>query len=371
MPIQPVVAFQHRLTVAGQVVYDTDTRCDNVPRVKVGLRKRLGLDGDGAYGLPQLNLLRKPSLVTIPANAAVDRQTPHGPGVVRERADRIERVAGRQMAFVIVLEPADLRGRRNTEDQLAGNVIVVDVLDVTANALQEPNPLQLLEELAADFHGMAALRCVQEVGCGARPLLTVAIVLVLLMRAKDVELAYIAEEIVFRSVGNLRKVVAEITVARLDVQLLAQRAVPLRFVHPAARVLPVRRPWGEVLVIGERNPVRLNLLAPLVIPDDLVVLVGLVGALADRVPERGVEALAEEEIRLPDGVELLAVGAEPPDFVSLYRTADVDGRVVIPIDLVAVLTNRAVVERGWYCVLRQGCSIPAVSCCTNRRSTHR
>ena len=39
-----------------------------------------------------------------------------------------------------------------------------------------------------------------------------------------------------------------------------------------------------------------------------------------------------------------AVGAEPPDLVPLDRTADVDRGVVVAIDLVAVLANRAVVE---------------------------
>jgi hypothetical protein len=52
-----------------------------------------------------------------------------------------------------------------------------------------------------------------------------------------------------------------------------------------------------------------------------VVLVHLIGALDDRVPQLRVERLVELEIRLRNRVKLRAVGAEPPDLVLLDRAA--------------------------------------------------
>ena len=84
------------------------------------------------------------------------------------------------MAVVVVLQPADLRRRRNAEDHLIGDAVVVDVLDVAAHTLQHAEPLELLQDLAADLERVAALRRIEEIGGRPGPLLAIAIVLVLL-----------------------------------------------------------------------------------------------------------------------------------------------------------------------------------------------
>src|SRR5688500_12191749 len=245
----------------------------------------------------------------------------------------------------VVLQAADLRCRRDAEDHLRRRAVVVDVLDVAADSLEHAEPLQLFEDFTAELERVAALGGVEEVGCGAGPLLPIAIVLVLLMRAGDLERARVAEVVRFGAVGDLREVIAEVAVARFDIELVAERAVPFRLVDPAAGILPVGGTFIAIGVSGLRQTVGLDLLAPLIVANQLVLLVNLVGALANGVPQLGVERLVELEVRLLHGVELRAVGPKPPNLVALDRTAEVDVGVVIAIDLVAVRANRGVVER--------------------------
>src|SRR6185369_738378 len=83
-------------------------------------------------------------------------------------------------------------------------------------------------------------------------------------------------------VREQREVVAEHAVARLDVHVLADGAVPLTLVNPAARDLLERRAEVGVAVGAGWQTVRLNFLAPLVVPNQLVVLVDLIRRLPRR-----------------------------------------------------------------------------------------
>jgi hypothetical protein len=53
---------------------------------------------------------------------------------------------------------------------------------------------------------------------------------------RDAGAAVVPEEVV-GAVGQQREVIAEVAVARLEIELVADRAVPLTLVNPAARVL--------------------------------------------------------------------------------------------------------------------------------------
>ena len=152
------------------------------------------------------------------------------------------------------------------------------------------------------------------------------------------------EEVV-GAVGAEWEVVAEVAVARFDVQLVADRAVPLGLVNPATRQLRIGLVGRRVGVGREGQPVGLFLLSPLVITNQLVLLVDLVGHLADGVPQQRVERLVEREVGLSNGIRLAAVGAEEPDLVLLDRATGVDVVVVVRRDLVAVRADRRVVER--------------------------
>ena len=185
----------------------------------------------------------------------------------------------------------------------------------------------------------AHLRRVDEVGARQVVLLAVAVELPALLRTRERQVRGVAEPEVLGAVGEQREVVAEVTEARFEVQLVADGAVPFSLVDPAARVLVVGLAFVRVGVAGVRQTVGLVLLAPLVVADDLVVLVHLVGELAHRVPQLGVEGLVELEQRLRHRVLLRAVGAEPPDLVLLDRAAHVDGRVVVLVDLVRALAE--------------------------------
>src|SRR5207253_1253164 len=97
-------------------------------------------------------------------------------------------------------------------------------------------------------------------------------------------------------------------------------AVPLTLVDPAAGDLLERAVEARVVEPALRQAVRLNLLAPLVVADQLVVLVDLVGGLARGVPQLGVEEGAgdrADEVRLADRRLLVAVREVPPHFVLL------------------------------------------------------
>src|SRR6185436_15485798 len=132
-----------------------------------------------------------------------------------------------------------------------------------------------------------------EVGGREVVLRPVAIELLRLMRALRDERTGILPEEVVGAVGDQREVIAEVAVAGFDVHLVADRAVPLALVHPASGVLLVGL-LGRLVGVGrERQAVRLNLLAPLVVTNQLVLLIELIGALADQVPQLGVEGLVE------------------------------------------------------------------------------
>ena len=352
VPVEAVVALQHGLAVAAQVVRHADAGSDLAPREERLLGKRPGdhLVGEGReLGRPlrqrtrQLFLLWNPALVTIVAHAEVDRGAADRPRVGEEEAQMVE--VGLRGQGVVGAQLAGVGCRREREADGVRDAVGVNVVDVATVLLQVAFPRPLLQQLGARLERVAALAGVEEVGAREVVLLAVTIELPDLVGALDHRAAAVAPRVVGARVGDQREVVAEVAVARFEVDLVAERAVPLRLVDPAARVLQgglLRRGVG---VGAERQAVGLFLLPPLVVADQLVLLVDLVGQLGHRVPQLRVEGFVERELGLRHRIELLAVGAEEPDLVLQNRTADVDVLVVVLLDLVAASANRAVVER--------------------------
>ena len=233
------------------------------------------------------------------------------------------------------------------------------MVKVAAELLQVAFPAQLLQVFAAGLERVAAVAGVEEVGRRDVVLLAVAIELPDLVGAFHHRAAGVAPFEVGVGVGDEREVVAEVAIARFEVHLVAQRAVPLGLVDPAAGILLVGLARIRVGVGRERQAVGLFLLAPLEVADQLVLRVGLIGPLGDRVPQPRIERLVEREVRLRHLVLLIAIGEEPPHLVLLHRPADVDVGVVVAGDFVGVRTNRRVVERRRRRVRMPGCSSPA------------
>ena len=101
--------------------------------------------------------------------------------------------------------------------------------------------------------------------------------------------------------------------------------------------------WVVVKVRGGWAP-WLNLVTVLVIANQFVIRIQLVGPLGRWIPESRVMRLWEEIVGQTHAVLLIAIRKVPPQFVALDRTADVDVGVVVALDFVAVRLNRAVVE---------------------------
>ena len=169
-------------------------------------------------------------------------------------------------------------------------------------------------------------------------------------------------------VRDQREVVAEHAVARLDVDVVADACRSTRPCRSSCRTAaPASAPSVGVAVGRRRQPVRLLFLAPLVVADQLVVLVHLIGRLARGVPQLGVEQRAgdrADEIRLADRRLLVAVREVPPDLVLLDRAADVDVEVAVLLRLVAVQADAAGVGRAEEELRRQ-----VASRCSRRSSS--
>ena len=212
----------------------------------------------GAVRERDLPLLRQPVAIAVPPHAGVERQASHRPGVVQEGAEDIELVLDVEVAVVVVLQSADVARRGEPEDNLARAAVGVLQIAVAADALGKAGPLALVEDLAAELERVAALGGVDEIGGRGGVLLAIAIVLLALRRAFERQRRGVTEPVAAIAVGNLREVVAEVAVARLDVQLVAHRPVPFALVHPAARILAERLAGIGVKVRRLRQAVRLH-----------------------------------------------------------------------------------------------------------------
>jgi hypothetical protein len=108
------------------------------------------------------------------------------------------------------------------------------VIDVAAELLLVPFPALFLQHLATELDGVAAPGGVEEGGCGSRQLFPVAVKLPALLGADERLQAGIAPEVVLVAIRNQWKVIPEVAVPGLEVQLVGQRGVPFTLVHPAA-----------------------------------------------------------------------------------------------------------------------------------------
>jgi hypothetical protein len=175
-------------------------------------------------------------MVAVESEAEVDRRATGCPGVVDEEPDRVQRCFREQI--VMGAQAVDAASGGNAEDHLARDAVYINLLDVAgaAAARRVAFPRLLLQQLAAHLDGVAALAAVEEVGSCQVVLCTITIELLRLVRAFGDERAAVLPEEVVRAVGDQREVVAEVAVAGFDVHLVADRAVPLALVDPAARV---------------------------------------------------------------------------------------------------------------------------------------
>src|SRR4029453_7431444 len=98
-------------------------------------------------------------------------------------------------------------------------------------------------------------------------LFTVTVQLLILVRALGHERSGVMPEEVFVAIREKREVVPEVTVAGLEINLVANSAIPLTLVYPAARVLREGLLRRGVGIRGEGQTVRLLLLSPLVVTD--------------------------------------------------------------------------------------------------------
>ena len=152
---------------------------------------------DGTDGCRQLVLLRQPAVVAIPAHAAVHRQTRPTVHVSLTNSDvESSALSRREVAFVVVLQPADLRRRRNAEDHLVRRRRCC-----RRARCCRPHPAARRTTAAPSASRAPTLIVwlplagVEEVRGRTGPLLAIAIVLVLLVRADDLQRAGIAEEV--------------------------------------------------------------------------------------------------------------------------------------------------------------------------------
>src|SRR3954469_15041926 len=133
-----------------------------------------------------------------------------------------------------------MRSSRRRHDDARRRAVAADVLtNVAAIHLQISLPSGLEHHLAADLEVVrAAEQTVLEVGERSGRLTTLAIELLLLVGAGVQRLLRVdGLELAAVGVGDQREVVTEHTVARFRIQLVAERAVPLTLVDPAARQL--------------------------------------------------------------------------------------------------------------------------------------
>ena len=305
-PVQAVVRLQHRFAGSEQVIAQAETRREGVECCVRAFRKRRCRNAEPRRErIRKLLLIGRPRAIVIESDAEVERRAADGPLIGEERIVGRDLVDVQQLAVRTRENPADIGRRRCVELHLRGKAARVDRLaDVAGRHLQIADVAHFIEPLAADFEVVRAAPTIFEVGNRAGNLAAMTIGLLLLI-AVEVLIQLLVDDLGLRSVGvrDEREVIAEHAVARFRIELAAQRSVPLTFVDPAARILLVGRTDRCVLERVARQPIRLALLSPLVVADQLVVLIHLIRDLSRWIPQRGVKRRSGEvadEIRLLD-----------------------------------------------------------------------
>ena len=347
MIVKPVVRFEHRTPVAFEVIRHADAGCDGIPG-GVGLfRKGLGRDRDRTRGPRQLLLLGREAGIAVVTNAGVDGQPAHRPRVVHEHADLVHARDGQDVAVVVVLQSAEMVDRgRDAEGHRRRQAVGVLVIDlrvrrrrILARLRQIPFPRRFAQIFAAELERMAALAAVQKVGGSAVGLLAVTVDLPGVVRPIDFAERRIAPRVLRVAVRQEREEVTEVAEPRFDIQLVAQGAVPLALIDPRGVLLLPGFALVVVEIRRERQAVRLQLEPDLVVADELVVLVGLIGPLGGGVGQLGIEGLVEAEVRLRDLVLLHPIRGVKPDLVLHRGAAEVQRRIAITLHFVAAGSN--------------------------------
>ena len=117
--------------------------------IEVTPGERLRRDADRTVRERRLLTARASSPCSDPTASQVHRHAALRPGVVDEEVLLIELVDDEQQPVVAGAAPGHGRRGRHAEDDLARDVVDVDVLDVAADVLLAAAPLRFVVDLAA------------------------------------------------------------------------------------------------------------------------------------------------------------------------------------------------------------------------------
>ena len=329
-PVECGVRLQDGLAVAPEVVGHADPRRRQIPGEHVVICRERRLHRIERAGR-RADLFRQ--VRPVPVEPGAERECHAGSG-----APRIGEVGA------VGPQPVERRGRRQEEQHFGGSAAAQHVQHVARHvadavlAAQVVEPL--VEDLAADLEVVAA----------APPVLEIAERPEHLVARRDVEpaVAIAAADDVGRQVGvgrglrvaRVRPQVVELAAADLEERAVADDAVPLTLVGVRPIVLVPGRVGARVDGGGRRDEerveaVRLRLLAPRAVANQLVVGGDRVGPLHGDVLQVRLEGL-DREIRQQRLDLLIAQRAVPPDLVLLQEAADVAIQVVVAVQAIQI-----------------------------------